>query len=80
MDLILSMFGIGKTGLFISNNGIETSYLLFSVDDRVNPNYYKEESGMVFIENNVTKNIENLNGKIVKKILMEGLKIYHPHP
>lgn len=35
---------------------------------------------MVFIENNVTKNIENLNGKIVKKILMEGLKIYHPHP
>ncbi len=55
MDLVLSIFGTGKTGLMISNNGTETSYVLFSVDDRVNPNYCKEETGMVYIENNVTK-------------------------
>jgi hypothetical protein len=43
MELVLGMFGLGKTGLFINNNGAKKSVILFSVDDRVNPNYFKEE-------------------------------------
>lgn len=63
------MFGLGKTGLFITNNGIQKSVILFSVDDRVNPNYFKEESALIYIENNESKNIENLNGKIMKQVI-----------
>jgi hypothetical protein len=69
MELVLSMFGIGKTGLLINNYNGEKSVVLFSVDDRVNPNYYKEEAALCFIENNITKAIKNLNGALMRKII-----------
>jgi len=80
MELVLSMFGLGKTGLFINNNGTEKSVILFSVDDRINPNYYKDEAVPHFVEDNQTKNITSLNGNLMKTIITEGLKIYHPRP
>lgn len=43
------MFGLGKTGLFINNDGNMKSVILFSVDDRINPNYYKDEAALYFI-------------------------------
>jgi hypothetical protein len=63
------MFGIGKSGLFINNSCGEKSVILFSVDDRINPNYYKEEASLYFIENNTTKSIKSLNGALMRKII-----------
>lgn len=45
------MFGIGKTALILSNNGVEKSVIMFSVDDRVNPNYYKDQNALIYVEN-----------------------------
>lgn len=53
---------------------------MFSVDDRVNPNYYKDSAAMIFIENNVTKAVENMNGKVLKRVITEAIKLYHPQP
>lgn len=51
MELVISMFGIGKTALILSNNGVEKSVIMFSVDDRVNPNYYKDQNALIYVEN-----------------------------
>lgn len=74
------MFGIGKTGILINNNGKEKSVVLFSVDDRINSNYYKDEVALYFIEDIETKTIKSLNGASMKKIITQGLRIYHPRP
>jgi hypothetical protein len=42
MELVLSIFGIGKTGVLMSRGGGVMTVAMFSVDDRVNPNYYRE--------------------------------------
>lgn len=70
MDLVLGIFGIGKTGIVVSNNDHATSVVMFSVDDRVNPNYYKEEAAMIYVESNSNGKMENINGKIMKKIIL----------
>jgi len=53
---------------------------LFSVDDRVNPNYFRDESVMYYIEEEQTHKIKNLNGRTMKRVIYEGLRIYHPNP